>query len=171
MRKFFVFVGILLACSPNTNFVTGQSLRRMNLDPEDFVISDEKVNVFPLGFIYEISEPDSVFFFGCFNSNRKDVIDYIENDKGLKHPSDKHVVRVYGDFCDTVKFEPFNQKLKHFTPLEGNSKLDYSSAEYVLLYYFSKSIFDRHFARNIRFFKSYSEQFDGKVQLIIVKTQ
>ena len=60
--------------------------------------------------------------------------------------------------------------MRHFITFAGNKDfiLD-QDCEYLILYYISIGIIDRHFVKNIRFFKKYSEAIkDKSVRLIVV---
>ncbi len=150
--------------------LNGQNLRRLHLDSTDVVISDEIVRVFPRGFIYKLNEPDSVFYFGCISHDQEDVIGFVEKGIGYKPSLGHNILRVYGDFGDTIKIESIQDKLRHFITFAGNKDfiLD-QDCEYLILYYISIGIIDRHFVKNIRFFKKYSEAIkDKSVRLIVV---
>ncbi|MDD4217734.1 MAG: hypothetical protein PHZ24_10425 [Bacteroidales bacterium] len=150
-----------------------QNYRRMRLDPNDIVLSDEKVLLFPRGFIYKTNEPDSAFYFGCFSQDCKSVIDFIENDIGKMEPCGNTVLRGYVDFCDSIKIESFQDKIKHFTSFPNKDKLSYNpNEEYILLYYFSDDMLDRGFVKNIRFFKKYSQTLSDKtLKVMVVKVE
>ncbi|MDD4149323.1 MAG: hypothetical protein PHE33_04785 [Bacteroidales bacterium] len=148
-----------------------QNYRRLRLDEGDIVVSDEKVLLFPRGLIYKTSEPDSVFYFGCFSQDRKDVVNFIENGIGKMHPCGNLVLRGYEDFCDSIKIESFQDKIKHFTSFPNKDKFVYEAdVEYTILYYFSDDMFKRWLIKNIRFFKEYSQNLSDKnIKLMVVK--
>lgn len=172
MRK---LIFIIISCTFLLYSVdaVSQSYKRMRLDKSDIVLSDEKVMLFPRGFIYKTSDPDSVFYFGCFDQDRKYAIDFIENDIGKMHPCGNMILRAYEDFCDSIIIESFQDKIKHFAPISNKDKIVYDpNVEYVLLYYFSDDMLDREFSKNIRFFKKYSQNLPDKtLKFIAVKVQ
>jgi len=168
MKKLLLVISIIFSLM----FVaTTQNLRRLRLDTQDLVLSEEKVLLYPLGFIYKTAEPDSAFFFSCFSQNKESVSKFIEGGEGKMFASGHLVLRGYDDYLDTLQIESLNDKLAHFSPLNENNEIDLESAEYVLIYYYSDDMLDRFFVRKIRYFKKYTEQSIGKIKLLVVKVE
>jgi hypothetical protein len=135
------------------------------------VCLNENVDLFPRGFVYKTSEPDSVFYFGCFSSDKSDLVNYIEKGKGFKRNVQDTVYRCYGTYCDTIALCSLETMLTKFKVCDNEQLVpNLHEYDYIILYYISKNSFDRFFMRNIRFLHKYSLKYENaKIKFLVVQ--
>lgn len=170
--KLVSFVLILLFSvnlSPAQSHIQ-REMKRMGLENSDVAISSEVVPLFPRGFIYDVSEPDSVYYFGCFSSDLQDVEDYFNGNYSYKSAVGNKIIRGIGDFNDTIYLYSLAEKLTMLKTFDNSSTFTTDeNAEYVIFYYWSLNIMDRFFRRNIKALKKFAaENPEKKIQMVFV---
>ena len=100
---------------------TKANLKKMKYDVSELAFTDEKLKIYPRGFIYEVDESDSVFYFGCFSSDQKDVSNYFEGKKTSlsKFALNSQLYRGIEGYMDTMIVESLDIKLEHFKSSTG----------------------------------------------------
>jgi hypothetical protein len=147
-----------------------REMKRMGLENSDLAISSEVVQLFPRGFIYDVSEPDSVYYFGCFSSDLQDVEDYFNGNYSFKRAAGNRIIRGIGDFNDTIYLYSLTEKLTMLKTFDNSSTFTTDeNAEYVIFYYWSPKLMDRFFRRNIKALKKFdAENPEKKIQMVFV---
>jgi hypothetical protein len=145
-------------------------MKRMGLENSDLAISSEVVPLFPRGFIYDVSEPDSVYYFGCFSSDLQDVVDYFDGICSYKSAAGNKIIRGIGDFNDTIYLYSLSEKLVMLKTFDNSSTFTPNvDAKYVIFYYWSLNIMDRFFRRNIKALKKFAaENPENKIKMVFV---
>jgi hypothetical protein len=145
-------------------------MKRMGLERSDLAISSEVVPLFPRGFIYDVSEPDSVYYFGCFSSDLHDVEDYFNGIYSYKGSVGNKIIRGIGDFNDNIYLYSLSEKLVMLKTFDNSSSFTPNvDAKYVIFYYWSPKLMDRFFRRNIKALKKFAaENPEKKIQMVFV---
>jgi hypothetical protein len=142
----------------------------MDLENSDIAQSVEVVPLFPRGFIYNVSEPDSVYYFGCFSSDLRDVEDYFNGNYSYKRTVGNKIIRGIGDFSDTIYLFSLADKSKMLKAFDNSGDFTPDvDAKYVVFYYWSPKLMDRFFRRNIRALKKFAaENPEKKIEMVFV---
>ena len=149
--------------------INAQIIKR--LKNYNVVCLNENVDLYPRGFVYKTSEPDSVFYFGCFSSDKSNVVDFIEKNQGAKRVVNDTIYRCFESYCDTIALYSLESMLTKFKVCDNEQLvLNLHEYDYIILYYISKNSFDRFFMRNIRFFRKYAMEYqDAKIKFFVVQ--
>lgn len=149
--------------------INAQIIKR--LKKYNLVCLNENVDLFPRGFVYKTSEPDSVYYFGCFSSDKSNVISFIEENHGVKRVVNDTIYRCFDSFCDTIVLCSMETMLSKFKVCDNQQLvLNLHDYDYIILYYISKDSFDRFFMRNIRFFHNYALEYENaKIKFLVVQ--
>lgn len=172
IMKLVCFV-LVLSISVNfssAQFLLQREMKRSNLENSDIVKSNEIVPLFPRGFIYNVSEPDSVCYFGCFSSDLQDVEDYFNGIYSNKRSVGNKIIRGIGDFNDTIYLYSLSEKLTMLKTFDNSDTFTPNvDAKYVVFYYWSLNIIDRFLRRNIKALKKFAaENSEKKIQMVFV---
>lgn len=151
---------LLLCCWANPMFAQEKlpwKLKRLGLTPESVVYSDDVVAGFPRGFIYDVHQPDSVYYLGCISSD----VELTENYFGTQNMIDLFgatdtMFRRMGDFVDTIGIEPLAEKLARLTRCSNKDmNISTENTDYVILYYWCNSMLDSYMKTNLKFFTKF----------------
>jgi len=168
----FLFLSTVIA-SFSQSEETKRNLKKMKYTASELAYTDEKMKIYPRGFIYKVDEPDSVFYFACFSSDQKDVKNYFEGEKTTlpKFALDVKINRGIEGYMDSMVVESLDIKLGHFKSSTGEKYSINEDTKYVLMYYWSNQMMDRFFAKNFRYFKKFAREHpELKIQVIAVST-
>jgi hypothetical protein len=155
------------------NEKTKRNLKKIKYDASELAFTDEQLLIYPRGLIYNVNEPDSVFYFGCFSSDQEDVRKYFEGEKTSlpKFALDNRIHRGMEGYMDTLIIESLEVKLNHFKTSSNEKYTINPNTKYVILYYWSNEMMDKHFSKNFRYFKKYAREHpELNIQVIAVST-
>ncbi|UKN02931.1 hypothetical protein K6119_05310 [Paracrocinitomix mangrovi] len=146
-------------------------LKKLGLTKESVVYTDENVILFPRGFVYNLSDKDSLTYLGCLSSDQEDFENAIENTSHKQNIGRKIIRQGYG-VNDTIAVESWEQKVKHFKYADKSiSFMIEKDVKFVLVYYWSKDVLDRSILKNYYFFIKYAEEhLDLKIKVLPVCT-
>lgn len=108
--KYLIFIAVFF---PNLIFAqidVKKSFKKMGLDEENVVRSNENILLFPRMFVYNKSEPDSAAYFGCISTDKNSFKSYFEGDgeNVLKLNVGKTIIRQVGDYSDSIEVLSLN---------------------------------------------------------------
>lgn len=172
MLKTLVVFFILFPFSLFAQKSIEKTIKKLGIEKSDIAYTDERLLLYPRGFIYSVSAPDSAYYFSCFASDSKNIESYFDNSSTKKLPVKHIVIRGSEDYADTIKIEALDDKIKHFKSADAQSSFTINKdTEYVIIYYWNKQMLDRKFISNIKFIKEYSRNNpEKKIQIIIADT-
>ncbi|PKP01092.1 MAG: hypothetical protein CVU11_16245 [Bacteroidetes bacterium HGW-Bacteroidetes-6] len=147
-----------------------KDLKKLGIEKSDMVFSNESILFYPRGFIYCLSEPDSVYYLGCLSTDRKSVKAYFEGEIIGKTPVTNIILRGCQDLTDTIYLESLHEKIEHFTSIKRDN-LIHEATKYVIVYYWCSEMLDRKYVKNIRFLRKYAAANPERgIQVIFVST-
>ncbi|MFP5470785.1 MAG: hypothetical protein ACLGGV_04250, partial [Bacteroidia bacterium] len=152
---------------------TKASLKKIKYDVSELAYTDEKLKIYPRGFIYKVNEPDSVFYFACFSSDQEDVSNYFEGKETSlsKFALNSQLYRGIEGYMDTMIMESLDIKLSHFKSSTGEKYSINEDTKYVLMYYWRNDMMFRLYVKNFRYFKKYAREHpELNIQVIAVST-
>ncbi len=172
MRKAFIIIAILLPFTIFAQNPIERTIKKLGIEKSDVAFTDERLLLYPRGFIYCINEPDSAFYFSCFASDSKNIEEYFDNTSTRKLPIGHRVLRGYAEYTDTIRIESLEDKIKHLKTVDAQSSFTINKdTEYVIVYYWCREMLDRKFISNIKFIKEYARNNPEKrIQIIIADT-
>jgi hypothetical protein len=174
MKNLILFLFLSIAfVSFSQSKKTKANLKKMKYDVSELAYTDEKLIIYPRGFIYSIDEPDSVFYFGCISSDQKDFKNYFEGKKTSlpKFALDNQINRGIEGYMDTLVIESLDIKISHFKSSTGEKYSIREDTKHIIMYYWSNEVIDKSFAKNFRYFKKYAgEHPELNIQVIAVST-
>lgn len=149
----FLFPFLLLAQMPFR-----KCLRKIELTTDEVIYSNEEVSFYPRVLIYDIYQPDSVSYLGCFGTDQVSFLAHFEgNGPLIRKEMGGQIVHTAGPYADTILINPISQQLGRFRYADAaNKKVELkNSPAQVILYYWSSETLDRHLLKNYRFFRNY----------------
>lgn len=146
-------------------------IKKLGLQEDEVVYTTESVLAFPRNFIYDMENPDSVFYFGCISNNKEDFENYFENPYTRKFAASHKILIDLGGSADTILIERMDDKMKKFSYKDSakNFKLT-EGVRYFVVCYWSAETLDRHILKNYRHFFWYVEKSTLDVRIIFVCT-
>ena len=148
-----------------------KSIKKLGIEEENVVYTNESVVMFPRTLIYDLKSPDSVSYLGCMGSDRKQFVQYFENNAAaVKIPVTKQLKRVAGEYVDSFQLEPVEKKIQRFSYSDSTKVFKIENGlRYLIIFYWHPSALYRLMIKNFRFFSTYLQQHpELKAQLIPV---
>jgi hypothetical protein len=134
-----------------------KAVKKYRIDVSELVTSDESVRIFPRGFIYKLNEPDSVFYFGCFDSDLGTVREYFENKIQIKFPVNYSLSRMVGNFQEGISILSLQDLIRNFKTNDGLSfEMKGKDVNYLIIYYGSATDLDKDVIKNFKRIKEFS---------------
>lgn len=150
---------ILLLISPplHSQMKFEKSIKKLGLDSADVIYTNEAVLLYPRGLIYNLSQTDSIGYFGCISTDQRHFVEFFEDySQATKLLINAQINRVAGEFADTIKFEPLEIKAQKFSYSDPSKQFIINdSIHYVVLFYWNSQVIDRNIIKNFLFFKKY----------------
>jgi hypothetical protein len=157
----------------NAQMSFDKSIKKLGLDIDKVIYTNETVLLYPRGLIYDLSNPDSVTYFGCLSTDKTSFVNYFENSsESLKLKVGSKINRIAGEFTDSIYMEKINQKLLRFSYSDKSRayKLN-SSTQYVAICYWNSGALDKDLIKNYKYFKKYARLHpELNIQILFVST-
>lgn len=143
-----------------------ECLKKLKIQENEVVSSNESVLMFPRSFIYSTTQTDSAVYLSCLSKDKKQFVSYFENTFYAEFfPIRSMILRSAGTFVDTVIVEPLEKRLSHFT----KSSILNPSTKHIVFYYWTPSVLDRHLIKNYLFYYEYVQKHpEMNIQLVPV---
>lgn len=158
--KTFVTLLLLLPVFGLTQMSFEKSVKKLGIETSNVIFTKETITIYPRGFIYDRSQPDSVFYFGCISSDQKDFTNYFEQIHSIKKLQIETTLnRIAGEYVDAIKLEHFEAKQANFyysdSTWRHRLRVD---TKFVVLYYWNTGSVDKNIIKNYLFFVEYANK-------------
>lgn len=152
MKSFIFLLLVPLGCfAQNTTAIA----RKLSLSNDQLVLSDEKFQFLPRGFVYDLQHPDSVLYLSCIGSDQKDFRAFMNGEPvSVKLSVPRVILRSAGEILDTVRMSPPEQLLANYSTAAKDRFTVNPSTRYLLIYYLQESNV-KPFRKNVRYFEKY----------------
>lgn len=172
MQKVLLIIFTLFNVSIYAQSNIDECIENLKVEKSNVVLSKESIMFYPRGFIYNLNEPDSIFYFGCMKSDCENVKLYFDDKIKRKKPINQKIIRGYQQYSDTIYLESIDKKIAQLEPVQnGINMIIRENMNYVVLYYWSCKMLNRKYKRNIRFLEKFATNNSHKgIQVIFVLT-
>lgn len=133
-----------------------RKLKKLGLTIENVAYSNEKISGYPKGLIYDMNEPDSVYYFGCLGSDAGALTDYFDTQQmGFTLGANDTIRRIIGDYEEKILLTPILALKNQLYNTSNKFNLALDQTDYVLVYYWCKDVFIADMKNNLKSFKQY----------------
>lgn len=136
----------------------GTIAKKLSLSADQLVLSEEKFQFLPRGFVYDLQRPDSVLYLSCVGSDQKDFHSFMNGEPvSVKLKVPNVILRSAGEISDTVQMCPYGQLLANYSTAAKTPVTVNPATRYLLIYYLPEGNI-KPFRKNVRYFEKYIRQ-------------
>jgi hypothetical protein len=121
-----------------------RKLKKLGLTADNLAYYNGPVPGYPHGLIYNINQPDSVYYFGCLASDVDAMEDFFEEQNyGENMHVDRFILRIAGSDTLKIGFNSLTEELKSYTDINNKhfDKIDLGNTNFVIMYYCCSALY------------------------------
>ena len=172
LMKIYLSILLLFPTSLVAQMPFEKAIKKLGLSEERVIYTTEKVKAYPRNLIYDVENPDSVFYFGCISTDQKEFDAYFDNPATAnKLPVGHPLRRDLGSDVDTIMLEPLSEKTKYLSYKDSSKTFKLTEGvRFFVICYWSTETIDRHIIKNYRKFFWTIEKSEYEARVIFVCT-
>lgn len=172
MNKLLIQIILIVPISVYGQNIIEKNIKKFGIESSIVATTDEKILLYPRGFIYCKDKPDSVFYLGCISSDIKSIKGFFSKKNDRMISIKQKLIRNVGGDNDTIILENVENKLNRLKSLnDGNHFEVQENTEYVIIYYWCDEVLDKKYIRNIKFINRFAiKNKELSIQTVFVTT-